>query len=96
VLTSYDGEPVTDWVSFLYRRRYERPGSRPLELTVLRGETTLTVKLGPGFMGAMLKDECRAVSKNISAKDTSTKNIAAEPTKKPVLRQADAADSEKR
>jgi eukaryotic-like serine/threonine-protein kinase len=85
VLTTYDGEPVTDWVSFLYRRRYERAGSRPLELTVMRGETTLTLKLAPGFMGAVLKDECRPAAKS----------LAAEPAKKPVLKEAAAADSEK-
>ena len=62
----------------------------PSNSKFMRGETTLTVKLGPGFMGAVLKDECRPASKNISAK-----NIAAEPTKKPVLKQADAVDSEK-
>jgi hypothetical protein len=39
----------------------------------------------------VLKDECGPAAKN-----SSMKNIAAEPTKKPVLKQADAVDSEKR
>lgn len=67
VLSAYDGEPITDWVSFLYRRRMEGTRGRARELKVLRGNVPLSVSVPPGVLGTTLKDDCLPIAKNAPA-----------------------------
>jgi S1-C subfamily serine protease len=85
VLSAYNGEPITDWVSLVYRRRSERSRGGPSELRISRGDTTLSVTLSPGLLGATLKDDCRPVAKS----------VAADPAKVQPLKQAAAIGSER-
>ena len=85
VLCEYAGQPITDLMSFLYRRRSERTHNRRAELKVLRGDTTLRVTLSPGLLGATLKDDSLPVAKK----------MADEKPNAPPLKQAASVEHEK-
>jgi eukaryotic-like serine/threonine-protein kinase len=73
VLAAYEGEPVTDWVSFLYRRRTEHQ-KRSAKLTLQRGDKTLTVSVKAGLLGTLLKDDCTSLPKEAIAKESVPKD----------------------
>jgi eukaryotic-like serine/threonine-protein kinase len=92
VLATYQGEPVTDWISFLYRRRAERrKGSA--KLTVQRGEKTLTFNVNPSVLGTLLKDDCSPLSPKAETKNVATNAKTAEPSAP--IKQAAAPGPEK-
>ena len=94
VLAAYEGEPITDWTSFIYRRRAERNRGRSPELRIVRGDATLKLKLSPGILGATLKDDCLPASKSVAAAATKPPPKP-QPLKPPPLRQAAAVGPER-
>lgn len=94
VLSAYDGEPISDWTSFIYRSRAERNRGRSPELRIVRGDTTLKLKLSPGILGATLKDDCLPASKSVAAAATKPPPKP-QPLKPPPLRQAAAVGPER-
>jgi eukaryotic-like serine/threonine-protein kinase len=85
VLSAYDGDPITDWTSFLYRRSSERSKGHATELKLLRGKTTLNVSLPPDLLGMTAKDDFTPI----------VQDIAADPAKAPPIKQAAAIAPEK-
>lgn len=79
VLAAYEGEPVTDWVSFLYRRRAERHKSSA-RLTIQRGDKTLTFNVNPGLLGTLLKDDCVPVTRKVEPKNVAADGAGAKPS----------------
>jgi serine/threonine protein kinase len=106
VLQAYDGEPVVDLVSFLYRRQLERAKGHSKELRILRGGATVSVSVISGQLGVTLKDDCRPavdsppakspVAESPVGKPLTAKPIPLEPVEVQPLRQAASVEASKK